>query len=909
MNAQEAAGDEGSRSAAAWEGRVKIPVFQRRVVFETDAIGRKMPIRWGFDTAWNDYANMLRGVRYSGSDAVSCARVSFQPWAEITEKGVLPETLRKNLDARMATVGLIGKKVDIVLNLDGGENTVKSVYGGYKYENPEDPWWSPKEYIGDVAEQGPKWADLIDATAAAVEEKGYTVTTASPLNEPDLELNGTPIELFYEIAKSLKDTERYPRFKNIRISGGNTLNNDEALRWYEYNKEFLDEGNTHQLAGSFDTYASFFEKVRADGKHATADELHNVMEAMVGVEYGMQTGIWWGTAERARGEFMKASAGERLGYAENRDAWSAASVYRNPQGGLQAFAGCSERQAKPSAYNFVSADRAVFVNGAGPLREYVVNLPGDPGGAYQSELQRNAEAVLDITTGEDIPPYVSGDYIIANVGYRMAVSVDGGNLADGSDIYLYQYKGGDDQIWNVSDVPEHQGGDFSYKFIKNTTGATEKSLDDNNWNLEDGGKVICYGFSGSGVQQWALEYAGCGNFRIRNKYSSLYLTIDEWDSSARVVQREYADSDAQLWRFISKDAEVEFESPSEPARLTATARSASIALKWEASEDAQPVTYTIARADGEDGSFSVIGRGVATTEFLDNSLAGNNTYRYRIMAEDYAGNRSAYCSETKVDFASSRSGMIARYPFNGYTSDEEENQFDMLASGKVAYGKDMTGDGKAIVFSSGASGQLPYSIFTAEEFSVGFWCRVTSAQEGRCLFSTGLGSGNALELYPWKDGEMQLLTSDGDRTGIVSGKSPEAKEWHHLAIVVSEDKVSLYSDGVECGGGDGKGARAAMPANRMLTYIAADAERGKTFTGSVADMRVYDRALDAAEVRAMMAEASGVEAVGGGLAEIISVEYYSASGLRIAAPAQYGVTIKRTLYSDGTVRIEKVLTR
>ena len=47
------------------------------------------------------------------------------------------------------------------------------------------------------------------------------------------------------------------------------------MKWYEHNKEFLDEGNTHQLAGSFDTYAEFFTKVREDGRHATADELHN----------------------------------------------------------------------------------------------------------------------------------------------------------------------------------------------------------------------------------------------------------------------------------------------------------------------------------------------------------------------------------------------------------------------------------------------------------------------------------------------------------------------------------------------------------------------------------------------------------------------------------------------------------
>ena len=110
-------------------------------------------------------------------------------------------------------------------------------------------------------------------------------------------------------------------FKDVRICGGNTLNNDEALTWYNYLKDVLDEGNTHQLAGSFDRFAAFFTAVRANGHHATADEMHNVMEAMVGLEYGMQTGIWWGAAEYARGEFCKASQGERLAYAEHRNNW------------------------------------------------------------------------------------------------------------------------------------------------------------------------------------------------------------------------------------------------------------------------------------------------------------------------------------------------------------------------------------------------------------------------------------------------------------------------------------------------------------------------------------------------------------------------------------------------------------
>ena len=62
------------------------------------------------------------------------------------------------------------------------------------------------------------------------------------------------------------------------------------------------------------------------------------MEAMVGgVWYADR--IWWGTAEYARGEFVKTTRhGKRLAYAEHRPNWTSAAVYRNAEGKLQALA-------------------------------------------------------------------------------------------------------------------------------------------------------------------------------------------------------------------------------------------------------------------------------------------------------------------------------------------------------------------------------------------------------------------------------------------------------------------------------------------------------------------------------------------------------------------------------------------
>lgn len=897
---------QSSFTQSAWTRYGEIPEADRHVVFDTDAIGKKLPVLWGFDTAWNDYANMLRGVRHSGRDAVSCARVSFQPWAEITEKGVLPPSLQKNLDARMATVGLIGKNVDIVLNLDGGENTVKEIYGGYRYENPDDPWWSPKEYIGDVKDQGPRWADLIDATAAAVERHGYRVITASPLNEPDLELNGTPIELFYEIAKSLKNQEDYPRFRDIRISGGNTLNNDEALRWYEYNKEFLDEGNTHQLAGSFDSYADFFTKVREDGKHASADELHNVMEAMVGVEYGMQTGIWWGTAERARGEFMKASAGERLGYAENRNAWSAASVYRNPQRCLQAFVGCSERQARPSSFKFVSPRRPFFINGAGPLREFVVQVPGDPQGAYQTELQRNAEAVFDIAIGLDIEPELNGNYLIINCADGLAISGAGGTLSDANTIIQNIATASRDQIWNVSYVPENWGGDFSYRFIRNIDGESVKSLDDNNWNLEDGAKVISYPFSGSSVQQWALEYAGDNAFRIRNKYSALYLTVDDNDAGSAVCQREYADSDRQLWRFFPEGTDIEYIAPSVPVGLDASVFSASVGLSWSAAFDTQDVTYTIARADGSNAEYNIIARGIKETSFLDNSLSDATECRYRVMAEDAAGNRSDFSDPISVAAPAQISGPVAQYLFDDSTDDETENQFDLKSYGTLRYRSGPTGDIKALVLSSAAHCQLPYAILPGRDFSISMWTRMSSLADGKCLFSTGLDNGNCLSLLTHYDRRLELSTANDGSSASLFAEYPAGSDWVNIAISVSEERTDLYVNGIAAEG-DNVGFSAAIPSEKLLTYLCADISRSNCPAVSIADLRIYNRAITPEEVRNMVSEVTAVEHTEADPAIVVAEEFYTPTGVRISSPAAKGVTVIRSILSDGSCRTSRVI--
>ncbi len=402
LSAQKAQSETPATSAANFFSAHPVP--DRTLYYNVSDSGVPTPIIWGLDTAWPSQDNMRRGIAFMGAERISIVRASFQPTLPLVNGDLQSEQINW-LNTRLNLVNLVGPHATVMLNCDH-----PSVYS-----------W----YAGNAA----NWAALMDVTTRRVQERGRRVVSIAPFNEPDYTAVGQgTMQDFFNIAGELR---KNPRFDTIRISGGNTLNTDQALPWYNFLKSRLDEGNTHQLAGNFDNYAQFFQTVRANGHHATNDELHNVMEAIVGVEYGMQTGIWWGTAEYARGEFVKASFGRRLGYAEHRPNWTVAAVYRHPDGKIQAFGGASERQATNTTYRFISREKDVFYDGHGPQREYTLPMPGGTG--YHVN-QPNAERVVNITWGDDIQPVINGRYVLVNRNSGMVMQLQGGSANAGTNV-------------------------------------------------------------------------------------------------------------------------------------------------------------------------------------------------------------------------------------------------------------------------------------------------------------------------------------------------------------------------------------------------------------------------------------------------------------------------------------------
>ncbi len=820
----------GAQIASGSDHLVARPIPDRTVAFNISEPGVFKPIIWGLDLAWLSRDNILRGIAFMGAERVDVVRSSFTPTAPLVD-GELPSSERSILNQRLNIINLLDAHTKVVLNCD----------------HPSvNPWFE---------ENATHWAQLIDVTVKHHQEKGREVISVSPFNEPDYVWTGQgSVTDFYNIAGELK---KNPRFDTIRISGGNTLNTDQALNWYNQLKNRLDEGNTHQLAGSFDNYAAFFKAVRNNGHHATNDELHNVMEAMVGVEYGMQTGIWWGTAEYARGEFVKASDGERLGYAEHRPNWTAASVYRTPDGKIQAFGGTSERQAVTTTFRFVSKDRDVYYDGHGPQREYTLEMPGGTG--YQ-QGQTNAERVVNVTWGDDIQPVIDGRYILVNRNSGLVMEVADGSASAGANVRQNSYTGATYQQWTVTPVNARIGGDFSYFTFAAVN--SSKLLDVFNWSLNNGGNLAIWDAGLGANQQYYLEYAEDGWFYIRSRHSALCVEVTGSSSvkKANIQQREKSGGNNQQWRFLPVGSAVEFDAPNAPDNLTAAANAASIRLDWSAGTEDDIAGYTIFRSETAGGTYNTIARNIKTTAFVDNTVVAGASYFYRIKAVDASLNSSGYSNEVSAA-ATGNKTLVTHLTFDENALDSSIHLNHGALSGKASFVEGKVGEKAIALNNPSVFVQLPAYVANHQEITVAMWVYWKGGAAWQRLFDFGNGEDETMFLTPRCDsGTMRFVIKKGNEEQSLDAAALRLIKWLHVAVTLGESGARIYLNG-EVVAESADITISPVDFKPILNYIGRSQFSDPLLNASVDDFRVYNYALSDTEVAQLAGTLSNIGAL------------------------------------------------
>ena len=809
------------------------------VPFRISDTGKKLPdISWGLDAAWRNEGNIRRGVNFAGKEMIDLVRISYQTTAPVNDDLELSADQKTALNERIRLVKLSGT-LNVNLNSD--------------QEAGVDTWYHDNNSARNPATSAARWVNLIAATKKYVEERGLKVVSVSPFNEPDLtEWKQGSKEEMRLICQQLKARDD---MQGVLICGGNTLNDDRALEWYNYSKQYLDEGNTHQLAGSFDNFASFFQTVVKDGKAGVDDELHNTLECMVGSEYGLTKGIWWGTCDHTRSQFMKASRGTRLGYGENRSNWTAAAVYRHPEGHVQGFGGTSERQANTTTYAFAALDHDVFYNGQGPTREYLMTLPGGTG--YQNG-QTNAETLVNIQDGEDIMPAMPTEattYKLINRFSGLVLSVASNTLTNAANITqnknLTRGTNAQTQQWIFRPIGPRSGGDFSYYKIMNARDTTFL-IDVLNWSLNDRGSLIAYQGGIGDNEQWFLEYDEDGWFYIRSRHSALCIEVTPGSETQQKVagralcQGVKNGSAIQQWRLLPTDVVYETTPPASPSGLTATAKAASIRLCWQAPEDLDIDHYVILRSTDQQ-AWHTIHNSARATDFVDNTVEPDTTYYYKVCAVDQSLNRSE-ASNVASAVATPQPALVCHITADSLI-DASGNGNHAALRGNLTHviGKK---DSALVLNGSKQYLSLPATLANSKELTLSMWVYWQGGNNWQRIFDFGIDTDHYffITTNAGGHGPRFAIKNGGTEQTIGIGNSFGTNRWRHVAVTFSQDAITVYLDGKVAGRSSSIKIRPS-DFRPVFNYIGRSQYiADPMLKGYVDDFQAYNYALSAEEI-------------------------------------------------------------
>jgi autotransporter-associated beta strand protein len=505
------------------------PAFaQQTVNFATSSAGvTKSVAEWGVDTAWPNYDNVRLSVAHMKQASVDTVRLTFVTEQPLVDNGngtySLNATAKASIDAQLSLAALAGSNKPLTFVPTVGATDAS--------------------YLASSGVNVTNWVRLIKTTQEYVNSKsGFTTTRIAaiePFNEPDYWSGQGSAAQLNSVITQLKT---YPVFATTAMVAPSTLNSNNARTWYD-GVPAATQGSSHLLGGSLTSYVNFMQYVRANGKTFTNPELHSLGEAIVGAEYGMTSGTWWADVLRARGQFVQASDGKRLGYAENLSRQSAAAVYRGTDGKIRAFAGGLERFGQATAYRFVSTDREVYFNGI-PTREFMLQTKPDANASSTDNdfanygSWSNQGAYADVESAPTLPPLDGYRWKIVNVSSNQPLEVVGTATSDGALIRTAADSAGLNQKWNI--VRTRNG---YFHLFNADSGRTAEVA---NGSLANQASVRQWGTADNNIQQWYIEDAGGGTFYIRNANSTKYLT----GNPTNAFQNDLTVSTLQKWRFV-----------------------------------------------------------------------------------------------------------------------------------------------------------------------------------------------------------------------------------------------------------------------------------------------------------------------------------------------------------------------
>ncbi len=339
---------------------------------------------------------------------------------------------------------------------------------------------------------------------------------------------------------------------------------------------------------------------------------------------------------------------------------------------------------------------------------------------------------------------------------------------------------------------------------------------------------------------------------IAEKYRKALVDVSNIHAIDEPVRNGMAAVGAMIWAnndwstYRSATASV-----AAPSQISAVAGTGSVQIVWGAVPNA--TSYNLYRAVSVGGPFVPLRLMMTETTAIDRGLDAGLAWYYRVSA-NRAGTEGA--SKSVVVSATPVAGLVARWAF-----DEIGNSPIIVdASGQGNHGELIGGAQRIAGRQGGALSVKGLNQFASVPLNLWLY-----TETGNVTVTAWLRSSTLPALYR----PMQILGSYGivgndgkigvkvgDAGSVYSTNSVIDGQWHHLAITrQSNNTIKIWVDGVLRGSGQTGPQESRFTVHDLGRGAYLNGE-DTTWMGDLDEIRIYDRILNEAEVRAVMADQS-----------------------------------------------------
>ena len=298
--------------------------------------------------------------------------------------------------------------------------------------------------------------------------------------------------------------------------------------------------------------------------------------------------------------------------------------------------------------------------------------------------------------------------------------------------------------------------------------------------------------------------------------------------------------------------------PSVPGAFTATGGAGQVTLGWSASsDDVGVVRYNVHRSTTSGFTPTAANRIAQPTglSYVDSGLAAG-TYYYRVTAEDAAGNISAGSTEASATASTPPpTGLVAAYGFDAGSGTTAVDQSGNGNTGTLSNATWAAGGkfGSALSFNgTNAAVAVPdaNSLDLTTGMTIEGWVKPASGGGWQTLIVKEQPGNLVYGLYANTDSNKpQAQVTIGSPKLLDGTATVPAGLWTHLAATFDGTTERLYVNGTQV---SSLAVSGSILTSSSPLKIGGNAIWGEWFNGLIDEVRVYNRALTAAQIQTDM---------------------------------------------------------